>query len=78
MSHKNKNTSFDQRRQRVISKYIKRFSLSQVLALFNITKSIVANIVKRFSLENRIELIPQSGRPNLLSIINERIIIKKN
>lgn len=68
MLRKNKQqTSFD-RGQLEILNYAKGFSYRQISTLFNLSKNTVANILKRFTEDNRMKLIPQYGHPDLFFV----------
>lgn len=76
MSRKSKNVSFDLR-QLVIFHREKGNSYRQIAAILNLKKSTVADIVNRYKNENRIESLPQSGRPKIISEREKRVIIRK-
>ena len=57
MKRKGKNSSFD-KRQFIIFYYEKDKSYREVDKLINLSKNTIADIVKRYVREDRIELIP--------------------
>lgn len=76
MGRKTKNTSFDQR-QLVIFHREKGKSYREISAMLRISKSTVAEIIRRFNIENRIESIPQTGRPAALNDREKRRLVRK-
>jgi len=58
------------------SLYKKGKSYRKIGKLINLTKSTVANIVKRYVREDGIESILQKGRPKLLDGINVKLLGK--
>jgi len=76
MGHKGKNSSFD-KRQLVIFHYKKGKSHQEIGKLINLSKNMVADIVKRYVREDRIESILQKGRPKLLDSRDKCKIIRK-
>ena len=61
MGRKDKNSSFD-KRQLVIFHYEKGKLCREIGKLINLSKSTVADIVKRYVCEDHIESITQKGR----------------
>ena len=76
MVRKGKNTSFDTR-QLVIYNREKGKSYREIGTLLNLSKSTVADIIRRYNREDRIESVAQTGRPKLLDIREKRNIIRK-
>ena len=76
MVRKGKNTSFDTR-QLVIYNREKGKSYREIGTLLNLSKSTVADIIRRYNREDRIESVAQTGRPKLLDIRDKRKIIRK-
>lgn len=76
MSAKGKNTSFDLR-QLVIYHNAKGKSYREITEMLKIPKSTVADIIKRFRDEDRIDSIPQKGRPKVLTNNSKRQIMRK-
>lgn len=76
MGRKGKNTTFNVR-QLVIFHREKGKSYRQISDMLNISKSTVADIIRRCNTEDRIESIPQSGRPKVLNSREERLIVRK-
>jgi len=76
MGRKSKNSSFN-KRQLVIFHYKKDKLYREIDKLINLSKSMVADIVKRYVREDRIESIPQKGRPKLLDSRDKHKIIGK-
>lgn len=76
MGLKSKNTSFDVR-QLVIFHREKGKSYRKIGALLNLSKSTVMDIIRRFQREDRIESIPQTGRPRILNIRERRQVVRK-
>lgn len=76
MKRKGQNTSFN-KRQLVIFHYEKGNSYREISNLLNLSKSTVADIVKKYIHEDRIDSISQKGRPKFLDSRDERKIIRK-
>lgn len=76
MPRKGKNISFHVR-QLVIFHREKGKSYREIGRLLNLSKSTVRDIIKRYTDEDRIESIPQKGRPKLLTASDKRLIIRK-
>lgn len=76
MPRKGKNSSFD-KRQLVIYHYAKGKSYREIGEIVNLSKSTVGDIIKRYEKEDRIESIPQKGRPKLLTEHDKRWIMRK-
>lgn len=76
MNRSGKNTSFDQR-QLVIFHFAKGKTNREISELLNIPKSTVGDIIRRYKNEDRIDSVPQNGRPKILSQNDERYIMKK-
>ena len=76
MVRKGKNTSFDTR-QLVIYNREKGKSYREIGTLLNLSKSTVADIIRRYNREDRIESVAQTDRPKLLDIRDKRKIIRK-
>lgn len=62
MGRKNKNTSFD-KRQLVIYHRQNGYTYEKIGHMLKMSKSTVGDIVGRFKNEDRIDFIPQTGRP---------------
>lgn len=80
MSRKGKNTSFDVR-QLVIWNRATGKSGNEISELFNLPRSTVYDIIKRFETEDRIESRKQDGRPEKLTELEKRFLrreIEKN
>ncbi len=73
---KGKNTSFEVR-QLVIFNASKGKSGNEISKLFNIPRSTVYDILRRFERENRIESLKQNGAPEKLTEIEKRFIRKE-
>lgn len=76
MPRKGANSSFDVR-QLVIFHNAKGKSYRKIAAMLNISKSTVADIVRRFKREDRIDSIPQKGQPKKLDARDKRKLIRK-
>ncbi len=76
MNRKSKNTSFEIR-QLVIFKHEKNFSIREIADSLNLPKSTVHCIIQHFERENRIESIPQAGRPEKFSEQDKRFILRQ-
>ncbi|XP_017754886.1 PREDICTED: uncharacterized protein LOC108547048 [Eufriesea mexicana] len=76
MGRKGKNTSFDLR-QLIIFHRGKAKSYRDISSLLKISKSTVADIVRRFEDEDRIDFIPQTGRPAALTAREKRGMVRK-
>ncbi|XP_017760222.1 PREDICTED: uncharacterized protein LOC108550838 [Eufriesea mexicana] len=75
MGRKGKNTSFDLR-QLIIFHRGERKPYRDISSLLKISKSTVADIVRRFKDEDRIDFIPQSGRPAALTAREKRGMVR--
>ena len=73
---KGKNTSFNIR-QLIIFHREQGKSYRQISSMLGVSKSTVADIIWRFRTAKRIESVPQTGRPSLLSIREKRSIARK-
>lgn len=77
MGRKNKNTSFNQR-QLVIFHYEKKKTIREIGQILNtILVKVQFMTLLRYKTEDRIESIPQKGRPQLLNCNEERWIINE-
>lgn len=76
MGRKGQNTTFEQR-QLVIFHHAKGLSYREIADLLNICKSTVYDIVQRFNKEDRIDSVPQKGRPVKLTDREKRKLIRK-
>ena len=76
MGRKGKNTTFEQR-QLVIFHQAKGRTERQIAQILNMCKSTVHDIISRFKKEDRIDSIPQKGRPEILSEREKCLLIRK-
>lgn len=70
------NTTFEER-QLVIFHHAKGKSHRMISKILNISRTTVGDIVRRFKNEDRIESIPQTGRPKKLNDREERFVVRK-
>ncbi|KAJ4446536.1 hypothetical protein ANN_13232 [Periplaneta americana] len=76
MGRKGKNSSFELR-QLVVSRHEKGRTHRDIARMLNIERSTVGDIMRRYEGGDRIEFIPQKGRPKKLRNRDVRSIIRK-
>ena len=76
MGRRGKNTSFE-KIQLIIFHKEKGKSCRQIAEMLNMKKSTVSDIIVRFRDEDRIHLMPQSGRPRAFTPREESLIVRK-
>lgn len=70
------NTTFEER-QLVIFHHAKGKSHRKISQMLNISRTTVGDIIRRFENEDRIDSVPQSGRPRRLTQREERLVLRK-
>lgn len=76
MGRKGRNTTFEQR-QLVIFHHAKCRSTREIAKMLNLAQSTVHDIVRRFKREDRIDSVPQKGRPQRLTAREQRLVVRK-